>query len=126
MKSIMKKTIKLFGVTALLAVVGLSFAACDTEGGPNVNIRGIARVGETVTASSEGGEFTGNFRWEFSAVGEQRDWGAWLFTPGMNTGATLQNMEIGSGAQGRFIRASRLTVGGDRIFSNVLGPIQAY
>lgn len=121
----MKNTIKLLCLAAFLAAIGLTFSGCDSDP-PTVTVSGTARVGQTINATSTGGVFTGNFRWEFSAIGEQRDWGDWIFVPGMNTGTDLQVLEIGSGAQGRFVRASRMTEGGNRIFSNVLGPIAAY
>ena len=121
----MKNTIKLLGIIGFIVVLGLVFVACEQEPA-EVRIRGTARIGQTVSATSSNGTFTGSFRWEYSAVGERRDWGTWTWGAGMNTGATLQNMELGSGTQGRFLRASRLLENGDRIFSNVIGPIEAY
>ena len=123
----MKSTIKFFGIIVAVTIIGLMFVSCSL-GVRTVTISGVPRVGQTITATSEGGStgFTGDFVWETSSTSGAFDWGSTLFIGGSVSGANNQNIELRSGSEGRHIRAFRRTPDGNIIFSNVLGPIQSY
>jgi len=121
----MKRTIRGFGIIAVVAIAGFTFVACGTE--HNVSVSGTPRVGHTLTATSEatGGSFEGNFSWQMSGPDGPFNWGNPLTNWGNITGGSRQNLELRTATVGRYIRASRRTSGGDTIFSNPIGPIQA-
>jgi len=119
----MKNTIKIFGIIAFATIIGLTFVACGAEQGHNVFVGGTPIVGHTITATSEG-TFQGNFSWQISSRDGAFNWGT-LGISGDVSGSNRQNLELRTGAVGRYIRVSRRTQGGDTIFSNPIGPIQA-
>jgi len=61
--------------------------------------------------------------WEVSSLGGAYDWGSY-YTSGIKTGSHSEKYEIGSGPEGRMLRAYLYTSKGDTIYSNVIGPIE--
>jgi len=120
----MKITIKIFGLVAMVAVVWL-LASCAED--PSISIHGVPTAGHQLTAAVDGGgPWQGNFTWEFSSTNGPHNWQTWWGWAGTGNrihGATSQNIELGTGPVGRWVRASRRLENGDTIFSNVLGPI---
>ncbi|MCL2380457.1 MAG: hypothetical protein FWC64_02555 [Treponema sp.] len=120
---------KFFGIAVLVVAIGFAFTSCAS---PEITISGNPQVGSTITATSQNGDFTGNFSWQVSAIGGQYNWSNAIIGIGHNRvfGSNNQNLEIGTGfgagMAGRFLRASRRTGGGDTVFSNVIGPIVGY
>jgi len=78
----MKNTIKFFGVITIVLVVSFSFSVCDNGStdipgtpnvpdvpiGPNITISGTPKIGQKLTATSNDGEFFGDFSWSFSEI----------------------------------------------------------
>ena len=116
----MKRTIRILGFAAFVTVIGLTFTACAL---PDVSISGTPRVGHTLTATSQGANFEGGFFWDVSSLDGPFDWGGLGIWSGH--GSNNQNLELTTGLVGRHIRAARRTAGGDTLFSNIIGPIQA-
>jgi hypothetical protein len=119
----MKNTIKYLSIILFAAIIGFSITACDNYGEQTVTISGTPIIGNTITATYNRSNWTGNFTWELSSTAGAYDWGWW--TVGNVTGANNQNYEITTGSVGRHIRASIVTERGNTIYSNVLGPIRA-
>ncbi|MDR0520416.1 MAG: hypothetical protein LBH00_01035, partial [Planctomycetaceae bacterium] len=51
-----------------LLSLAIAFAGCEPSGGrsESVSINGTPAIGQTLTATSEGGDFTGNFVWAYA------------------------------------------------------------
>ena len=120
----MKKSIKFLVTIALIAILGFVFTACEEV---SISISGSAIVGRTLTASHDGGSYAddGGYRWQVSAEGSPSGWFnvTGHSSYGIITGRVNQEFEIEPGSLGRFIRATRKTVDGDTIVSNVKGPV---
>ena len=117
---------KRYWLIILVVVLGMLIIGCNGGGGDDekwsITISGTPMIGETITATSTG-DFKGFFTWEFSAVGSQS---GWTYDNNGSGGNNWQWIELYPGrGEGKYIRAYRLTADeGNKIHSNILGPIQ--
>jgi hypothetical protein len=124
----MKNTVKLFGIIALVAVIGFSMVACGDDddsggggGGGTITITGTAKVGETLTATSSGGNFEGDFGWTYSSSKD----GPFFPFLGLGEGDNKSKFTLAASRdEGYYIQARRSS-GEDLIKSNVVGPVQS-
>ena len=118
----MKKNRKLFGVIAVLALIMvlMALASCDLTS-PSVKISGTPRLGQTITATSEGNGFDSNhgFEWATNASASGSGWYGW--TTGHGSGGSQYTV---SGSIGNYIQARRYHQSTDEyLYSNTIGPI---
>ena len=128
----MKNAIKLFGIIALVAVIGFSMVSCGGDddsggGGGTITITGTPKVGQKLTATSSGGNFEGDFVWVHADTSDGSGFHGWQFiltseTSGVNENEFTLNASYYDGLVGMYIQARRQS-GTDMIESNVLGPV---
>jgi len=89
----MKKTAKLLGIFAIMALIGLCFWACSYEGkhdqSGKVSIDGIAQVGEILTANTSKLGGSGEIKYEWAR-------GSIFNTVGHNETYTVRKTDVGS------------------------------
>ena len=133
----MNKVLKVFGIIALVAVMGFTMVGCkeeDSSGseGGEVTISGEAKLNGTLTA--KGGY--GDYEWEKSDTGTGGyGWSLVLFTTSgaRNEKLLLEDVysafppyELVSGVKGKYIRAKAKSsdfIYANTIYSNILGPV---
>ena len=116
------KTIKATKFLAILSIIGILFIACDFFQ-PSITISGIPKVGETITAEAGSGFWLSDFQWEFSASDNPFVWRQYPSDGAF--GPNWQNITLQANRLGMWIRAYRTVDGGERMYSNILGPIEA-
>jgi len=116
----MKKLIKLFGIIALFTLIWFPFISCDLDE-QTVTISGTPKVGYTLTATQNKSNWSGRFYWELSNLNGVFD-GNSIGNGVMS--ADTKNYEIWKYDDGKSIRAYIIKDNGEKIFSNVLGPIE--
>ena len=120
----MKNLFKYLGLIAFCALIGFYFTSCDIFDEQTVEISGTAQVGKTISAKTNKSHTT-DFYWQFSAVGEAKDWSG-NYSYGDTSGSYKRDIELRTGSEGRYIRAYIRKDNGDTFYSNVLGPILPY
>jgi len=73
----MKNTLRILGIIAMVAVIGFTMAACEDEPKEekaSVSIKGTPKIGEKLTATSKGGDFSGNFLWYIADSKDATSW----------------------------------------------------
>jgi hypothetical protein len=128
----MKNKIKVFGIIAIIALIG-SFSACEEEKEKDgITISGTPKIGSIITVKINGSYWEGPY-WEISADGV--DWGDFISTQTSNYILFFQREKeitipedegIVGGVLGHYIRASvqRTVERGSDDYSNVIGQIE--
>jgi hypothetical protein len=114
----MKKTAKILGIIAFMAIIGFLFAACDDMMPGTIEISGSPRVGATLSASTSGRGWNSNygFEWGYVSNATSTNW--------YSVGVSGSQYTIPSGLVGDYIKVRRYNEDDKLyVYSNVLGPV---